>query len=123
MERKMIKLELEYLEEIKNDVKEMIDTMISNGENFNTGIAWVIHENDLYMSDEKPVEEACHYVSIGAYAVETNNIDNLEEKVLKRVKESINIIESGKYDSEFTEEDKKYIYEDIRTINNSKLLK
>lgn len=122
MERKVIKLELEYLEEIKEDVKAMINTMINNKEKFKTGVAWVIHENDLYMSDKKPIEQACHYVAIGAYAVDTNNITEIEEKVLKKIKESINVIESGKYDVNFTDEDKKYIYEDIERIKNSELL-
>ncbi|MBN8046934.1 hypothetical protein J0A94_03770 [Paraclostridium bifermentans] len=116
-------MELEYLEEIKEDVEELIRATKKFGSEFKACVARVIHENDLYMSSEKPVEMACHYIAIAAYAVITDNIKNLDSKVLDKIKQSYEIINSGRYDKYFTEEDKKYIKEDINTINNSDLLK
>lgn len=115
-------MELEYIEDIKNDVEEMINSDIQQGSIFKACVARVIHENDLYMSNEKPVEQACHYIAIGVYAVKTNNIDNLDPKVLDKIKKSYEIISSERYDKYFTEEDKKYIKEDINKIRNSNLL-
>ena len=94
---------------------------MSYGEAFKVGVARVIYENDYYMSDERPVEKDCHYIAIGAYAVESNNIDELEGMVLDEIKRSINTIESGKYNDSFSEEDEVCIYDDINKIKNSKL--
>ena len=116
-------MELEYLEDIKEDVNDMIYNDMKLGSDVKACIARVIHENDLYMSDEKPVEKACHYIAIAAYAIETNNIKNLDSKVLNEINSSFEIIKSGKYSNFFTEEDKVYISKDIKTIEESMLLK
>lgn len=115
-------MELDYFEEIKDDVIEMISSDAKFGSTFKACVARVIHENDYYMSDERPVEMACHYIAIGAYAVTTDNIKNLNVKVVDKIKESYEIINSGKYDKYFTEEDKKHIKEDLIKIQNSNLL-
>lgn len=115
-------MELEYFEEIKDDVIEMIESDLKYGSTFKACVARVIHENDLYMSNEKPVEMACHYIAIGSYAT-IDNIKNLDLKVLDKIKQSYEIINSGRYDKYFTEEDKKYIKKDLNTIKNSDLLK
>lgn len=114
-------MELEYLEEIKDDVISMIKSTMSYNETFKVGVARVIFENDYYMSDERPIEKDCHYISIGAYAVESNNIDELECDVIAEIKRSVNTIESGKYNDNLTDEDKNYIYDDINKIKNSKI--
>lgn len=115
-------MELEYLEDIKEDIEEMINSDMQQGSTFKTCVARVIHENDLYMSNERPVEQACHYIAIAAYAATTNNIDNLDSKVVNKIKQSYEIISTGRYKKYFTEEDKKYIKEDINKIKNSNLL-
>lgn len=115
-------MELDYLDDIKYDVDELINSMIEHNYGFIVGVNRVIEENDYYMSDERPVEMACHYLAIGAYTATTNNIKKLGEKVLDKIKESYEIINSGKYDKYFTEEDKKYIKEDLVKIKNSNLL-
>lgn len=116
-------MELEYLEDIKDDVNDMISNDMKFGSEIRACIARVIHENDLYMSDERPVEKACHYIAIATYAIETNNIKSLDSKVLNEIKISFEIIKSGKYSKFFTEEDKFYISKDIKTIEESKLFK
>lgn len=116
MERKVIGLELAYIEDIKDDIKSMINTTMRYGEVFQTGVARVIFENDYYMSDERHIERDCHYIAIGVYAIESSNISELDEKVLKEIRRSIGIIESGEYDNEFTDEDKKHLKEDIKII-------
>lgn len=116
-------MELEYFEDIKDDVNEMINSDMKFGSAFKACVARVIHENDLYMSDEKPVEKACHYIAIGAYAIETDNIKNLDSKVLNEINRSFNIIKSGRYNKYFTDQDKEYIDKDINLIENSNLLK
>lgn len=114
-------MELEYLEEIKDDVISMIKSTMSYGETFKVGVARVIYENDYYMSDERPIEKDCHYIAIGAYAVETNNADELECNVLDEIKRSINNIETAKDNYNFADEDRKYIYDDINKIKKSKI--
>lgn len=123
-------IELEYLEDIKGYIEESIEQMKKGGYGFETGIHWAVHENDCMDDDYKEVRD-CHYIGMGAYSVETNNIENIPEIVsvigkdkmlLHEIKRSVDVIKSGKYDNYFTEEDKKYIYEDIKTIENSDLL-
>ncbi len=115
-------MELDYLNDIKDDVDELINSMIEHNYGFVVGVNRVIEENDYYMSNERPVEMACHYIAIGAYTATTNSIKNLGEKVLEKIKESYEIINSGIYDKFFTEKDKKYIKEDLIKIKNSNLL-
>lgn len=115
-------MELDYLDDIKDDVDELINSMIEHNYGFIVGVNRVIEENDYYISDERPVEMACHYIAIGAYAAITDNIKNLDKKVVDKIKESYEIINSGRYDKYFTEEDKKYIKEDLIKIQNSNLL-
>lgn len=115
-------MELEYFEDIKDDFIDAYKNHIER-DGLNPFINWFIHENDLYMTDEYPVENACHYLAIGAYLVYRNKIDNLDEKILDKIKKSYELLISGVYDKYFTIEDKKYIYEDINTIMNSNLIK
>lgn len=115
-------MELEYFEEIKDDVIEMIESDMKYGSTFKACVARVIHENDLYMSSEKPVEMACHYIAIAAYSATTDNTKNLDSKVLEKINQSYKIINSGRYDKYFTEEDKKFIKQDLDTIKSSDLL-
>lgn len=115
-------MELEYFEDIKDDFIDAYKNHIER-DGLNPFINWFIHENDLYMTDEYPVENACHYLAIGAYLVYGNKIDNLDEKILDKIKKSYELLISGVYDKYFTIEDKKYIYEDINTIMNSNLIK
>lgn len=122
MEREVIYMELKYFEEIKDDVISMIKSTMSYDETFKVGVARVIYENDYYMSDERTIEKDCHYIAIGAYAVESNNIDELECDVLDEIKRSVNTIESGKYNESFTNEDKTYIYDDIDKIKSMILM-
>ncbi|WP_290059826.1 hypothetical protein [Paraclostridium bifermentans] len=114
-------MELEY-NEIREDIFNMISNESKRNPIFKSCVARVIHENDLYMSSEKPVEMACHYIAIAAYAAITDNIKNLDSKVLDKIKQSYDTINSGRYDKYFTEEDKKFIKQDLDTIKNSDLL-
>ena len=129
-------MELEYLEEIKDDVTSLINSSLKSCSEFKSCVARVAYENDLYMSDEMPIERDCHYIAIGAYAVESNNTKNLPKMVsitglldsnsknlLDEIKRSIEVIKSGAYDNGLTEEDKKYIFEDIKLIESGDLLK
>ena len=115
-------MELEYLEEIKDDFINTYDVHLKDS-GLNPLVNWFIHENDLYMTDEYPVENACHYLAIGAYLIYKNNIEELNNKILEKIKESYNLINSGIYDENFTEEDKVYIKQDIKKIEESKLFK
>lgn len=129
-------MELEYLEEIKNDVASLINSSLRSCSEFKGCVARVAYENDYYMSDEMPIERDCHYIAIGAYAVESNNVKNLPDKISitgsldsesknlsDEIARSIKVIKSGEYDGDLTDEDKKYIYEDIKLIEDSDLLK
>lgn len=122
MGRKVIKVELTY-EEIKDDVEELINSMIDHNEGFVVGVNRVIAENDYYMSDKRPADRDCHYISIGISTIKTNNINNLEESIKAEIRRSIENIEDGKYNKYFSEEDRKYIYDDILSIKESNLLK
>ncbi|EJT5934038.1 hypothetical protein [Clostridium perfringens] len=94
------------MEDIKND---FIDTYKNHIDRdcLNPCVNWFISENYLYMTDKYPVEEAFHYIAIGAYLICKN-----------KIKESYNLIKDGIYDKYF---DKKYIDEDIETIKQSNL--
>lgn len=129
-------MELEYLEEIKEDVISLINSSLRTCSEFEACVARVVYENDYYMSGKMPIERDCHYIAIGAYAVESNNTKNLPDEIsitgvrdsnsknlLDEIKRSIEVIKSGKYDNDFADKDKKYIYEDINLIENSDLLK
>lgn len=116
-------MDISYLKDIKDDVFNMIENESKRNHIFQSCVARVIHENDYYISDEMPTERDCYYIAIGIYTIESDNKLNLADKVKKEIKRSIATIKSGKYDKCFTEEDKKYIYEDIKTIENSDLLK
>lgn len=111
-------MELEYIGDIKDDVYNMISNENKRNPILKSCIARVIYENDYYMSDERPIERDCHYIAIGAYAIETNNFDELIDDIIQEIKRSIDAIESGEYDNELTEEDKRYIFEDIEKIKN-----
>ncbi|MDU4860750.1 MAG: hypothetical protein E6356_17775 [Terrisporobacter othiniensis] len=129
-------MELEYIEDIKDDIINMITNDLKRRDAFESCVSRVVFENDYYMSDEMPIERDCHYIAIGAYAVESNNTKNLPDEVsitglldsnsknlLDEIKRSIGVIKSGAYDDSLTEEDKKYIFEDIKLIESSELLK
>lgn len=129
-------MELEYIEDIKDDIINMITNDLKRRDAFESCVSRVVFENDYYMSDEMPIERDCHYIAIGAYAVESNNTKNLPDEVsitglldsnsknlLDEIKRSIGVIKSGAYDNSLTEEDKKYIFEDIKLIESSELLK
>lgn len=129
-------MELEYFEDIKDDIINMITNDLKRKDPFKYCVSRVVFENDYYMSDEMPIERDCHYIAIGAYAVESNNTKNLPKMVsitglsdsnsknlLDEIKRSIEVIKSGAYDNSLTEEDKKYIFEDIKSIESSDLLK
>lgn len=129
-------MELQYIEDIKDDIINMITNDLKRRDAFESCVSRVVFENDYYMSDEMPIERDCHYIAIGAYAVESNNTKNLPDEVsitglldsnsknlLDEIKRSIGVIKSGAYDNSLTEEDKKYIFEDIKLIESSELLK
>ena len=129
-------MELEYIEDIKDDIINMITNDLKRRDAFESCVSRVVFENDYYMSDEMPIERDCHYIAIGAYAVESNNTKNLPDEVsitglldsnsknlLDEIKRSIGVIKSGAYDDSLTEEDNIYIFEDIKLIESSELLK
>jgi hypothetical protein len=113
-------MELTYVEDIKDDVQEMINSMIEHNYGFTVGVNRVIAENDYYMSSKRPIERDCHYVAIGVSTIETGNIGNLAISIKNEIKRSVENIEKGLYDNYFTKEDKKYIKRDIETIKQSK---
>lgn len=113
-------MELEYLEDIKEDFIDTYKNHIDR-DGLNPCVNWFISENDLYMTDKYPVEDACHYIAIGAYLICKNKIKDLDKNILNKIKESYSLIKGGIYDKYFTEEDKKYIDEDIETIKQSNL--
>lgn len=115
-------MELNYLEDIRDDVYQLINSMIEHNYGFLVGINRVIEENDYYMSTERPIEMACHYIVIGSYAATTNNIEILDRRILDKIKESYNIINSGVYDKYFTKEDKNNIWQDLNLIKGTNLL-
>lgn len=115
------KIELEY-NEIREDICNMISNESKRNPIFKSCVARAIYENDYYISNEQAIECACYYIAIGAYTVITDNINNLDSKVLDRIKQSYDIISHGRYNKYFTEEDKKYIKEDLNKIENSNLL-
>ena len=114
------KVELEYLEDIKDDFIDTYNNHIDR-DGLNPCVNWFIHENDLYMTDEYLVENACHYLAIGAYLIYKDEIKELDKEILNRIKESYYLIKSGMYDKYFTEEDRKYIMEDVERIKQSNL--
>jgi len=115
-------MELEYIE-IKDDIFNMVSNESKRNPIFKSCIARAIHENDYYMSIERPIECACYYIAIGVYVATTDNIDNVDSNVLNRIKQSYDIINSGRYDKYLTDEDKDYIKEDIEMIKRSNLFK
>lgn len=115
-------MELEYIE-IKDDIFNMVSNESKRNPIFKSCIARAIHENDYYMSIERPIECTCYYIAIGVYVATTDNIDNVDSNVLNRIKQSYDIINSRRYDKYFTEEDKNYIFKDIKIIGDSNLLK
>lgn len=113
-------MELEYFEDIKDDFIDTYEHHIDM-DGLNPCVKWFIHENDLYMTDEHPVENACHYLAIGSYLIVKGKIEELDDKILNKIKESYKMIDSRIYDKYFTEEDKKYIKEDMDIIKQSNL--
>ncbi|WP_290059830.1 hypothetical protein [Paraclostridium bifermentans] len=114
-------MELEYFEDIKAD---FIDTYIHHIESdgLNPCVHWFLHESDVYMTDKYPAENACHYLAIGAYLIFKKRINELDKGILEKIKKSYEDIKNGKYNNLFTNEDKKYISEDIDLIEKSNLL-
>lgn len=115
-------MELEYFEDIKDDFIDTYKNHVKR-DGLNPCIKWFIHENDLYMTEEYPVENACHYIAIGSHLICENKINELDDKIVNRIKESYDLIKSGKYDKYFSEDDKKYINKDLKTIEDSELFK
>ena len=113
-------MELEYYDDIKDDFINAYDVYMELS-GLNPFVHWFIHENDLYMTEKYPVENACHYLAIGSYLIYKNKIKELDNKILDKIKRSYHLIKSGIYDKYFTEEDKKYIKKDIEIIKQSKL--
>lgn len=113
-------MELEYYDEIKDDFMNAYDIYMKMT-GLNPFVNWFIHENDLYMTDEYPIENACHYLAIGTYLIVKDKIKRLDKEILNRIKESYESINRGIYDEHFTEEDKKYIKEDIEIIKKSNI--
>ncbi|WP_304857881.1 hypothetical protein [uncultured Clostridium sp.] len=114
------KMELEYYDEIKDDFMNSYDVYMKTT-GLNPFVNWFIHDNDLYMTDEYPVENACHYLAIGSYLIVKDKIKELDNKILNKIKESYELISSGKYDKYFTDKDKKYTKEDIEIIKKSNI--
>lgn len=50
-------------------------------------------------------------------------LDSNSKNPLDEIKRSIEVIKSGAYDNSLTQEDKKYIFEDIKLIESGDLLK
>lgn len=113
-------MKLEYYDDIKDDFINSYNTYMELS-GLNPFVHWFIHENDLYMTDEYPVENACHYLVIGSYLIYKEKIKELDKRIFGEIKKSYDLIESGVYDKHFTEEDKKYIKEDIETIKQTNL--
>ncbi len=114
------KMELEYYYEIKDDFMNSYDVYMKIT-GLNPFVNWFIHENDLYITYEYPVENACHYLAIGSYLIVKDKIKELDNKILNKIKEYYELISSGKYDKYFTDKDKKYIKEDIEIIKKSNI--
>ncbi|RXI38710.1 hypothetical protein DP129_10850 [Clostridium tetani] len=103
---------IDYIE-IKEDVFDQIEIFLDNELPIEQGTNKIL--DDCKQTFENSyLQKILHFINIALFQI--NNGYTIEKRVEDVITSGIELIESNKFNQEFTEEDNKYINEDINII-------